>query len=299
MINACVSRSPHPKGCGFSDLSHFIVIFANVFHRPVITINALYMNIIEFDTIDSTNRQCGRMDLRTVAEFTTVWAHRQTDGIGQRGNHWVSEDDMNLTFSIILHPTFLLPARQYELTKAMALGVSDWLMDVGNGQLPVVKIKWPNDIYADGHKICGMLIENQIGECYETAVCGIGVNINQTEFGDGAPNATSLKAITGRTYELRGLLENLLINLQKRYEELKVASGQWSVVSSDQLSATSLDRDYLARLMNLGETHRYIYNGQAIRATITGVSQWGHLQLTTLDGDHLQCAMKEITFDLT
>ena len=260
-------------------------------------------NILMFDTLDSTNRYCGRMKLDNVKEFTTIWTLRQTDGIGQRGNHWVSADGMNLTFSVVLHPTFLPAAQQYELTKAMALAVSDWLIDeigdqvteskhihnelVPQAACPSINIKWPNDIYANGRKICGMLIENTIGNRYETAICGIGVNVNQTEFGDSAPNATSLKIITGKEYELDGLLRNILECLKKRYDELKKCC----------LCVTnSIDGDYLNRLMRLNKSCRYVYKGSVITATITGVSQWGHLLLTTDNGEQLECGIKEIVF---
>ena len=253
------------------------------------------MELIEFEKLGSTNGYCGELDLRNVEEFTTVWAHRQTAGRGQRGNRWESEGEKNLTFSVVLHPSFLPAARQYELTKALSLGVSDWVAEVLGGEGNRVQIKWPNDIYVDGRKICGMLIENKIGERYETAVCGIGVNVNQTEFGEGAPNATSLKLLTGKEYELRGLLEGLQESLRRRYEEL-VGSGQWSVVSGQQ-AAGSIEREYLGRLMNFGKECNYTYKGTAIRATITGVSEWGHLQLTTNDGEKIECGMKEIVFE--
>lgn len=244
------------------------------------------MKIIEFEELESTNGYCGGLDLGSVEDFTTVWAHRQTAGRGQRGNRWESEGGKNLTFSVVLHPVFLPARRQYELTKALALGVSDWVMDEADSKR--VEIKWPNDIYAEGKKICGILVENKIGERYETAVCGIGVNINQTEFGEGAPNATSLQLLTGREYELRGLLERLLESLRKRYEEL-AGSGQ-PVVGS------GIEREYMARLMNLGQECEYIHKGERIRATITGVSQWGHLQLVKEDGERIECGMKEILF---
>ena len=166
--------------------------------------------------------------------------------------------------------------------------MSDWVAEELDGMREKVQIKWPNDIYVDGKKICGMLIENKIGERYETAVCGIGVNVNQTEFGEGAPNATSLKMLTGKDYELRGMLEGLLESLRRRYEEL--ADGS-------RLSAGSIEREYLGRLMNLGKECNYTYKGKPIRATITGVSEWGHLQLTTNDGEKIECGMKEIVFE--
>lgn len=246
------------------------------------------MKLMEFEELASTNGYCGELDLRSVEEFTTVWAHRQTAGRGQRGNRWESEGEKNLTFSVVLHPTFLPAARQYELTKTLAVGVSEWVEGELGREKDKVKIKWPNDIYVEGKKICGILVENKIGERYETAICGIGVNVNQTEFGEGAPNATSLKMLTGKDYELRGLLERLLESMKRRYEEL-ASSGQ-------QLADSGIEKEYMRRLMNLGQESEYIHRGERIRATITGVSQWGHLQLVKEDGERIECGMKEILF---
>ena len=58
-----------------------------------------------------------------------------------------------------------------------------------------------------------------------------------------------------------------------------------------------IEGEYLGRLMNLGKECGYIYKGVRIRATITGVSEWGHLQLTTSDEEKIACGMKETVFE--
>lgn len=235
------------------------------------------MEIREFETLESTNIYCGLLDLGKVEEFTVIWAHEQTAGIGQRGNKWESEQGKNLTFSIVLHPVFLSAGDQYRLTKTLALGVSDWLQRQG----VEATIKWPNDIYVGGRKICGILTENRIAGTYESAICGIGLNINQAEFPEGLSGAVSLSQLTGKEYDLRQSLEEIVETVSYRY---------------DQLSKTpeTIDKDYLARLLNLGKRANYMYRGEVIGATIKGVNPFGHLQLVTDKGEHLECMMKEI-----
>ena len=82
------------------------------------------MDIRWFETLESTNNYCKLLDPKTVGEFTVICARRQTAGIGQQGNVWASEPYKNLTFSLILKPTFLAADEQYRLTMAIALAVA-------------------------------------------------------------------------------------------------------------------------------------------------------------------------------
>lgn len=235
--------------------------------------------IIHFDSLESTNRYCEVLDLAQVEDFTCYWASAQTAGIGQRGNHWEAEPGKNLTFSLVLHPTFLPADRQFKLTEALSLAILDFLKILKAFKDP--KVKWPNDIYVSGKKICGTLVSTRlVGAQIASAICGIGLNVNQTEFPDWIPNPTSLATITGKHYELESLLQRLLSCIEKRYDELK--------------SGFDLEPEYLSHLLNLGSRARYIYNEKEITATITGIDLYGHLLLTTADGCHLCCGMKEI-----
>ena len=87
-----------------------------------------------------------------------LWAERQTAGRGQRGHRWESEEGLNLTFSVVFEPSFLVPTRQFMLSEAVALAVCDTLARFGIE----ARIKWTNDIYADDRKIVGVLIEHML-----------------------------------------------------------------------------------------------------------------------------------------
>lgn len=238
------------------------------------------MHILQFDTLESTNKYCKLLDLRTVEEFTVIWAHSQPSGIGQVGNRWVSEPDANLTFSIVLKPLFLPPSAQFALTEAVSLGVVDWLDSMG----VAAQIKWPNDIYVGDKKICGILIENHIGQQYESAVCGIGININQYSFPSEVPNPVSLSQITGKQYDLNESIDSLLRCIEERYTRLKTEGRM------------SLTEDYLSHLLNLNVDAEYLYRGQMIRARVMGVSEFGCLRLELADGRQITCGMQEIKF---
>ena len=238
------------------------------------------MTLCRFESLGSTNRYCERLDLDSIEEFTCYWALKQTDGVGQRGNHWESAPGMNLTFSVVLHPDFLPAVDQFQLTQMLSLAICDMLDEMS---LPhKALIKWPNDIYVDGGKLCGMLSSVRLSAGrIGSAVCGVGLNVNQTEFPDWIPHPMSLRMLLGRSFELEPLLLQLLHHMERRYDAL----GR----HEDMMA------EYLDRLMRRGEPAYYNYRGQRIEATITGVDTFGHLLLDS-EGKHLNCDLKEIEF---
>lgn len=234
--------------------------------------------ITRLDSVESTNKYCEALDLGEVGDFTCYWALEQTAGIGQRGNHWVSEPGENLTFSLVLHPTFLESDRQFRLTQALSLALVDCLSTF---HVPVA-IKWPNDIYADGHKICGTLVSTRLqGGYIASAVCGIGLNVNQRAFPAWVPNPTSLGLLTGKCYELEPLLRHLLQCIEHRYRSLREGIDH--------------EPEYLRYLLHLGQPASYRYMDEELMATITGIDPYGRLLLTTAAGRQLCCGMKEIS----
>src|SRR5690349_7854438 len=154
----------------------------------------------------STNDEASRLieSSSHVVEGTVVITDSQTSGRGQRGNTWITEPGKNLTFSLLMKPTFLNAQDQFLLNKAFSLGLYDYL----NATLQAtVKIKWPNDMVVNDKKICGILIENQIqGQNIQNSIVGIGLNVNQENF--SIPTATSMKVL-GKDFTLENVLHEL------------------------------------------------------------------------------------------
>lgn len=239
------------------------------------------MEIIHLDTIDSTNRYCELLDLDQVEEFTIVYADEQTAGKGQQSHVWESQTGKNLTLSLILHPTFIQIPDQYQLHKALSLAVVDLLKALGISNL---HIKWPNDIYVADKKICGILVANKLSKnILQSSICGIGLNVNQTEFPAWVPNPISISQITHQKYDLPLLLSQLAQCLMSRYQILKRGELQ------------HIDRDYMDCLMNLGVEKKYLYQSETILATITGINRYGHLLLKTSKQEGISCQMGEIS----
>ena len=85
-----------------------------------------------------------------------------------------------------------------------------------------IRIKWPNDIYWQDRKICGMLLENDLeGSRIGYCIAGIGININQDVFHSDAPNPVSLKQITGQRHDPADILTGILSRVRTYYEQLR------------------------------------------------------------------------------
>src|SRR5665648_1178797 len=129
-----------------------------------------------FENLPSTNTYAAKLLKKNkLPEGTVVYTNYQSAGRGQTGNIWESEDGKNLLVSIVLFPSFIIPACQFLISITLSLGICDFL----KRYIPACAIKWPNDIYVNNDKIAGILIENSVMEgVIESSIAGIGLNIN-------------------------------------------------------------------------------------------------------------------------
>lgn len=241
-------------------------------------------NLIILKEVDSTNNFLKNTlsNSKPLPEGTVIMAESQYAGRGQQQNRWHSDAGKNLTFSILLKPSFLVISEQFDLTRAISLGVYDALYPLlGNG----LKIKWPNDIYYNDMKLGGMLIENAIqGNQIKHSIIGIGLNINQENFPESVPNAASIKQILQRDYDLRQILSDICSHIEAWY--LKLRGEQADVIR----------KEYLSRLYWLGENKRFRVSELDFDGTIEGVKDNGLLVVKNNKGEKLEFNFKEITF---
>lgn len=215
--------------------------------------------------------------------FTTVFAHYQTAGRGQRGNSWESEEGRNLLFSFVLFPDFLEARRQFLLSQIIALSIKDVLDTYTDG----ITIKWPNDIYWQERKICGMLIENEIqGNYICQTIAGIGININQQKFYSSAPNPVSLWQITHKDYDCIELLAQVMKRVQEYYTWL---------LRGNAAMITARYQDALFRKKGI---YPYTDNHGKFLAEIIRVEPEGFLVLRDSSGKERKYTFKEIQYVL-
>jgi len=237
---------------------------------------------IILNDLDSTNNYANHLILAGQAiNGTAVLAHYQHQGRGQRGNQWESAPGLNMLASFIFMPVFLPPERQFYLSKIASLALTEWLSQ----HVSDVRVKWPNDIYVGDRKIAGMLIETSVmGNNLQSAVAGIGLNLNQLIFTPSIPNPVSLKQLTGIDYHVEDVALQIWELLMEWY--LKLERGMIVLI----------DEAYVNNLYRMNVWAEYIKDRQRIEARIAGVDAWGRLILEKRSGERIVCAFKEISF---
>lgn len=234
-----------------------------------------------FKEIDSTNRFLREYD-NPSEDIVVVYADYQTDGRGQRGNTWSSQQGENLLFSLLLHPTFLRADEQFRLSQIFALTIKQTL----ENYIHDVTVKWPNDLYWHDKKICGILIENDLQSAHvERSIVGAGVNINQVSFFGKPINPVSVKLITGKELDLKTVLHQVLDNFAIYYALLE--QGKY-----DEIAET-----YHQSLYRKEGTYKYSDANGSFMATIHHVEPNGFLVLEDTDGNLRQYAFKEVVFE--
>ena len=139
------------------------------------------LNITIFDKLDSTNNYLKKLGSQGEKENQLVIALSQTCGRGRMGRSFYSPNGTGIYFSLLLHPKFSAEKSLF-LTVMAAVSVAETVMKYNIND---VKIKWVNDIYIDGKKVCGILTEGAVNcnKMLDYAVVGIGINVIAPENG--------------------------------------------------------------------------------------------------------------------
>lgn len=237
---------------------------------------------IRKETTGSTNSDLAELSRREVVDdFTVISAQRQTAGRGQRGNSWESAPGKNLTFSIVVHPSFLDISRHFLISEITALAVKDTLSHF----IDKISIKWPNDIYWRDLKICGILIENELqGGRIMQSLAGIGINVNQKEFLSDAPNPVSLLQITGREYNIDYILDSFVSRFAFYYDCLK----------NERFDEIKMK--YLPSLYRRDTLHAFRDSRGRFKARIVDVLDHGPMILIDTEGIRREYMFKEVEY---
>ena len=214
--------------------------------------------IIRLDNAFSTNDIA--KDLKKEGEDVFVVATKQSGGRGTKGRSFSSLEG-GLYFSRLTFPKNLLAKNAFTLMQGTAAAVCQTLASLGLA--PV--IKWPNDIYVGGKKICGILIENSLsGERIHASIIGVGLNVNNEMPKELKPIATTVREQTGKIHSLAAVEERLF----------------------SLMEAEDAYRSYTDYLGFLGERVRLVFaDGGEREAVLIGVDEVGALLVQTETGE--------------
>ena len=226
---------------------------------------------------ESTNTLAKELARDGEPHGTLVICRRQTHGRGKMGRKWESDSDGSLCMSIILRPDI-----SAELTSryipAAAIAVVKALERVNVKS----SIKWPNDILANGKKICGILTESGFyGEKCAYVVCGIGINVNNryecssdeyltveapAEIKNVASVATSVCDIIGHDTEREKIAAFVLNELEKTIS-----------LCADDIGYNALLKEYARASCVLGKEVIVIDGNKRIRGKAVGLDAIGRI----------------------
>ena len=241
--------------------------------------------IYHFSITSSTNDDARD---EKYCEGDVVWADFQTAGRGQRGHEWHSRKGENLTFSVVLEPTFVPIAEQFAVSEVVALSLVDMLAEYGIE----ARIKWTNDIYVGDRKLVGILIEHSLAtSTLRRTIVGIGINVNQTEFDASLPNPVSMAQLLDTELNVEDVLQRFLAHLQRNYEVLR------EMQNAKCRMQNVLHERYNALLYRLNEYHTYaLPSGERFEAKILGTASNGALRLEDKQGKIKDYLFKEVEF---
>lgn len=235
--------------------------------------------VYRFDLLTSTNDEARNEPYR---HGDLIVAEQQTAGRGQRGHTWLSPEGENLTFTLVVEPTFLAARDQFLLLETIAVALGDTCASFGI----TTRIKWTNDIYYEDRKLVGILIEHfYAGDHLRKTLVGIGININQMQFDPSLPNPISMRQIKGHPFDREEVLHRFADHFDRRFEELRQGGGH------------HIQELYRKRMYHLGEEQLFrLPDGMLLTGTIEGIEAGGALVVRHNDGSRHSYQFKEVEF---
>ena len=233
--------------------------------------------VIYFPSLPST-MDAARYEARNGAtEGTVIIADVQTAGRGRLKRLWLSPEG-SIALSVILYPEkSSLPF----LVMAASLAVV-YSIEKVTGLKSL--IKWPNDVFINGKKVCGILIETDVqNDRVAYAVVGIGINVNisltgLSEIGD---IATSLSDELGHEVSRRELVRQLLTEMERLYLTLPAPEPVY--------------REWRDNLFMLGKKVTAISGNTTLEGIAESVTLEGNLLLRLANGSITQIIAGDVT----
>ncbi|MCD7956470.1 MAG: biotin--[acetyl-CoA-carboxylase] ligase [Lachnospiraceae bacterium] len=247
-----------------------------------------------FETIDSTNSEAKRQAEQGASGGTLVVAEEQTQGKGRRGRNWMTPSGTAIAMSLLLRPglggassnqnpsgeqkpdpqkeTVLHPDRAPMLTLVMGMAVAAACREVCGVE---VSIKWPNDVVAEGKKICGILTEMSCEvDCINYVVIGIGINTGIEQFPpELEKTAVSLHTLMGRRPDRARLIAACMGKFELYYNRF-MKTQDYSLLMNE----------YNEFLAGKGERVRVLSPGNEFEGISEGINSKGELLVRRDDG---------------
>lgn len=243
------------------------------------------LNLTVLPTAPSTNALVREKANQGCPEGCVIVACEQTAGRGRYGRQFFSPGDTGVYLSLLLRPTAYSPQQATCLTAAAAAAMCQAIEAV-TGQQP--GIKWVNDIFLRGKKVCGILTEAAVGletGSLDYMVLGAGVNLYPPA--EGFPE--EIQSIAGSVLE-RSCPEakNRLVG--------EFLNRFWYFYTHPERKAYL--EDYRSRSLAIGQNVTVLSAGRAVSAYAYGIDDDFRLLVRYENGDTEALSYGEIRIQL-
>jgi len=229
--------------------------------------------------IDSTNAFAREKARKGETEATVVIAKKQTAGRGRLGRSFISPKG-GVYMSVVLRPK-ILPQDATIITAAAAVAVCRAIEAVSDKKC---EIKWVNDIYIEGKKVCGILTEGEFAgkKSFEFVVLGVGINLFAPR-GGFPKELTFAGSIFKRKFRKKKIKEKIICkflneffyfyeNLQEK-EFIKEYQSR-SILTGKEISYKKEDKTHTGRVVGIDENAQLLVKeGESTIALSTGEVQ--------------------------
>ncbi len=226
------------------------------------------LSIRVIERTGSTNTDLKRAAEQGEKHGTVLIAKEQTNGKGRLGRSFCAPKDTGLYMSILLRPDFSAEEALF-ITTSAAVAVSEAADALAGTE---TKIKWVNDVYSEGKKICGILTEasmNFENGRLDYAVCGIGVNLTADTFPE----------------ELRSIAGGILSERKELRAELAAGILSRFFFYYDRLPAPDFLPEYRRRSLLLGKRIEFTQNGREFEGTAQDIDSKARLVVRLNSGE--------------
>ncbi len=232
------------------------------------------ISVVYYDETDSTNTRAKILLADGKEGDFVVVADKQTAGRGRQGKSFYSPKGTGIYMSLVVHPNSSLK-NAVTATTAAAVAVCKAIEELTDVK---PKIKWVNDVYVNGNKICGILTEavsDFESDTVTSVIIGVGVNITTKEFPKDVENAGAIGVAVDRAKMIAVIADNLLETFTGDYDKFI--------------------NYYRTHSMIIGKKINFIYRGQTTAATAVGIDEFGGLVVKTENGKIQTLRSGEIT----
>ncbi|MFP4923899.1 biotin--[acetyl-CoA-carboxylase] ligase, partial [Staphylococcus pseudintermedius] len=272
--------SIHNKG-------HQLKALPQAWHKGVLTSIFKHQSFINqfqtYPSVDST-QQVAKKAILNDDRTMLILSDEQTAGKGRFKRVWQSSKGKGLWMSLVLRPDIPF-SMLTTFNLFMSLAISEAIQSYSPAK---VEIKWPNDIYIEGQKVCGFLTEMVANaDGIEAVICGIGINLNHDveDFDEALQQtATSVKLHYGKNINRYDFLEQLMQRIEVRYQQFLTEPF------------TTIKDEYIQRSNIWNKQLRFTEGKQQFYGNVMEIDDQGFLLVVDQDGDFHRLMSADIEF---